>query len=80
MAKSKVVEGMPINISSPPSKCEHCILGKQICSSVLRVWEGERAIKHLEHVYIDLCGPMSIPSRSGCLYSMNIIDDYSGFV
>jgi transposase InsO family protein len=71
---------MPIDISSPPSKCEHCILGKQTRSSVPRVREGERATKHLEHVYIDLCGPMSIPSRSGRLYSMNIIDDYSGFV
>lgn len=80
MARSKVVEGMPLDTSSTPSKCEHCILGKQTRSSVPRVREGARATKALERIYVDLCGPMSIPSRSGRLYSMNIIDDYSSFV
>lgn len=80
MARSHAVEGMPIDTSSPPSKCEHCILGKQTCSSVLNVREGARATTPLERVYVDLCGPMFIPSRSGRLYSMNIIDDYSSFV
>jgi hypothetical protein len=80
MAHTNAVEGMLINISTPPSKCEHCILRKQTCSSVSRVREGARASKPLEHVYVDLCGPMAIPSRSGRLYSMNIIDNYSSFV
>jgi transposase InsO family protein len=80
MARAKVVEGMPINTSSPPPKCEHCIVGKQTRSSVPRVREGVRANSHLARIFVDLCGPMSVRSRSGRLYSMNIIDDYSGFV
>ena len=71
---------MNINLSSPPPKCEHCILGKQTRSSVPRMREGPRATKPLERVYVDLCGPMSIASRSNHLYSMNIIDDFSSFV
>jgi len=80
MAHSHAVEGMPLKTSSHPSKCEHCILGKQTHSSVPKVREGVRATKQLERVYVDLCSPMSIPSRSGRLYSMNIIDDFSSFV
>ena len=80
MARSNVVEGMPVDISSPPPKCEHCILGKQTRSSVPKQREGARATKPLERIYVDLCGPMTIPSRSNRLYSMNIIDDYSSFV
>ena len=80
MARSQTVEGMLIDTSNAPPKCEHCILGKQTHSSVPKLREGARATSHLERVFIDLCGPMSIPSRSGRLYSMNIIDDYSSFV
>ena len=80
MARSRVVQGMPIDLASPPPACEHCILGKQTRSSVLKNREGFKAEKPLDRVYVDLCGPMSVPSRSGFLYCMNIIDDYSGFV
>jgi Integrase core domain len=38
-----------------------------------------RATRRLERVHVDLTGPMSITSRSGYLYSMNIIDDFSGY-
>ena len=80
MARSRVVQGMPIDLTSPPPTCEHCILGKQTRSSVPKVREGFKAEKPLDRVYVDLCGPMSVPSRSGFLYCMNIIDDFSGFV
>jgi hypothetical protein len=80
MARSNAVQGMKIDLFSPPPKCEHCILGKQTRSSVPKVREGERANALLGRVYVDLCGPMSIPSRTGRLYSMNIIDDFSGFI
>jgi transposase InsO family protein len=80
MARSCSVEGMHVNLSSLPPKCEHCILGKQTRSSVPKVREGARADRVLGRVYVDLCGPMSIPSRFGHLYSMNIIDDFSDFV
>jgi hypothetical protein len=50
MAHSRSVEGMHVNLSSPPAKCEHCILGKQTCSSVPKVREGARADRPLGHV------------------------------
>jgi transposase InsO family protein len=80
MARSHSVEGMPIDLSAAPPKCDHCILGKQTRTPVPKVREGLRATNRLERVYIDLCGPMSTLSRSGRLYSMNIVDDFSGYV
>ena len=80
MARSQAVENMRVDLSLPSPKCPHCILRKQTRSSVPKVCEGLQATKQLECVYIDLCGPMSVPSCSGRLYSMNIIDDFSGFV
>ena len=80
MARSRSVQGMHVDLSSPAPKCQHCILGKQTRSSVPKVREGPRADKPLGRVYVDLCGPMSTPSRNGNLYCMNIIDDYSSFV
>jgi len=37
MACSKIVEGMPIDLSTTPPKCDHCILGKQSRASVPKV-------------------------------------------
>ena len=37
-------------------------------------------MKRLERVYVDLCGPMAVTSCAGNVYSMNIIDDFSGYV
>ena len=80
MARTKVVEGMHINLSYSPPKCNACILGKQTRSSVPKVREGIRALRPLERVFLDLCGPMFVTSRTGRRYSMNIVDDYSNFV
>lgn len=79
MARSHAVEGMRISSTSPVPKCPHCIIGKQTRSSVPKMREGARATRQLERVFLDLTGPMSLPSRTGCLYLMNIIDDYSSF-
>ena len=80
MAQNNAVKGMPINLSALPPRCEHCILGKQARTSVPKMWEGSKATRRLERVFIDLCGPMSVPSKNGYLYAMNIIDDYSSYV
>ena len=80
MACSQFIQGMHVNLSLPPPKCEHCILSKQTCLSVLKTREGSKAEKPLNCVYVDLCGPMSTPSCNGNLYFMNIINDFSGFV
>ncbi|KAJ3540638.1 hypothetical protein NMY22_g4216 [Coprinellus aureogranulatus] len=80
MAKTAKVEGMP---STPPPekppKCEFCVLGKQVRSSVPKQREeGSRATRKLEKVWVDLSGPHSV-SRLGNRYVMNIVDDFSAF-
>jgi len=80
MACKQAVEGMTINLSSSPPKCQACILGKQTCLSVPKEREGERASQPLECVFVDLCGPIHPASSLGRLYSMNMIDDFSSYV
>jgi transposase InsO family protein len=80
MAKSGVTQGMPIDLSSLPPTCDHCAIGKQSRSPVPKAREGIKSDKRLGRVYVDLCGPMAVTSRSGNLYSMNVIDDFSGYV
>ena len=80
MACSGRVKNINIDHSSKPSKCVHCILGKQTRSPVPPLREGPQASEPLARIFIDLCGPMSLPSHSRCSYLMNIIDDYSSFV
>jgi transposase InsO family protein len=80
MARKGSVEGMTIDLLSTPPKCTHCVLRKQTHSPVPKVWEGPKVGTRLEKVYVDLCGPMPCVSHSGCLYAMNIIDDFSGYV
>jgi len=41
MARKHTVEGMTINLSSSPAKCDACIRGKQTRSPVSKVREGE---------------------------------------
>jgi len=42
MARKGLVEGMPIDLSTEPPKCQHCILGKQTKSLVPKIREGEK--------------------------------------
>ena len=80
MAQKHAVEGMTINLSSSPPKCDACVRGKQTRTPVSKVREGEKATQPLGRVFVDLCGPIRPVSFSGQLYSMNIIDDYSSYV
>ena len=80
MARENTAKGMPIDLSSAPATCDHCVLGKQTRSHVPKVREGPRATKRLERVYVDLCGPMPAVSKFGHVYSMNIMDDFSSYV
>jgi len=80
MARQGTVEGMPIDLSSAPVTCDHCILGKQTRSHVPKMREGHRATTRLERVFIDLCGLMPCVSKYGHLYSINVIDDFSSYV
>lgn len=79
MLDKGMVQGMKIDLSSEPPKCQHCILGKQIRSSVPRKREGEKAKGILDIVHIDLTGPQATKSASGNAYIMSIIDDFSSY-
>jgi transposase InsO family protein len=74
------VLAVTIDLSTSPPKCDLCILGKQTRSTVPSVRENQKATRPLERVYVDLCGPMPVSSRSNRLYSMNVIDDFSSYV
>ena len=80
MAKKGMTQGMPIDLSLLPPDCNHCALGKQTHSTIPKIREGPKADRHLGRVYADLCGPMPVASHTGCVYAMNIIDDFSGYV
>lgn len=80
MARNGIAKGMPIDLSVIPPLCDHCIVGKQTRTSVPRVREGLKASRRLERVFVDLTGPMHVASKSGRLYSMNIINDFSSYV
>jgi len=80
MACKGLVEGITIDLSSAPPKCTYCVLGKQTCLPVPKIWEGPKAGVKLEKVYVDLCGPMPCVSYSGHLYAMHIINDFSGYI
>ena len=80
MARKGVVQGMRVDLSTAPPRCDHCILGKQTRSPVPKIREGLKASRPLECVFVDLCGPMPCASCSGHLYSMNLIDDFSSYV
>ncbi len=80
MARKGSVEGMTIDLSSALPKCTHCVLGKQTHLPVPKIREGLKAGVRLEKVYVDLCGPMPCVSHSGRLYTMHVIDDFSGYI
>ena len=80
MAHGSNVEGMPTDLSITPPQCEPCIFGKQTHMPIPKLREGVKATRRLERVYVDLCGPMSVSSCSGRVYSMNIIDDFSSYI
>ncbi|KZT00536.1 uncharacterized protein LAESUDRAFT_665875, partial [Laetiporus sulphureus 93-53] len=57
MATSFLLSGMPVDTSSAPPKCDHCILRKQTRSSVPKVCVGDKASRKWELVYADVMGP-----------------------
>ncbi|EIW54493.1 uncharacterized protein TRAVEDRAFT_82142, partial [Trametes versicolor FP-101664 SS1] len=71
--------GTPVNLSLLPSKCDHCILGKQTRSPVPKVREGVRSTERGATYYIDATGDQCTRSASGNICSLDIIDDFSSF-
>lgn len=79
MACGKHITDMPANFSTPPKACDACIHGKQTHHPMPKTCEGKKAMRCLERVFIDLTGPQSVTLRSGSLYIMKIIDDYTSY-
>jgi transposase InsO family protein len=70
-----MVCGMPSISFSKNEICKGCMLGKKI-KKVFHS-SGSRAQGILDLVHSDVCGPMSSPSLSGCLYYVIFVDDCS---
>jgi hypothetical protein len=61
--------------SSKNEICKGCMLGKNINKAFPS--NDSRAQGILDLIHSDVCGPMSSPSLSGCLYYVIFIDDCS---
>jgi transposase InsO family protein len=70
-----MVCSMPSISVSKNEICKGCMLGKIIKEAFPS--SDNRAKGILDLVHYDVCGPMSSPSLSGCLYYVIFIDDYS---
>ena len=77
MAKSGMALGMPVDLSSLPPLCEHCVVGKQTKTPVPKTRRGERAQQKLAKVFSDITGPEDVGSTLGEKYILNFIDDYT---
>ena len=71
----KMVTGMPEVSPKHEGICKGCALGKNTKKSFPRSKSRSKGI--LDLIHSDICGPMSSPSLSGCLYYVLFIDDYS---
>ena len=70
-----MVTGMPEVSLKHDGICKRCALGKNTKKSFSRSKNRSKGILYLIHS--DICGPMSSPSLSGCLYYVLFIDDHS---
>ena len=76
MARGELTTGMQVNLALTPQACVTCIHGKQTHHCVPNLHEGQRAERCLGYVFVDLTGPQTVSACSGCLYIMNIINNY----
>jgi hypothetical protein len=79
MATKRMASGMPVNLSTSPPKCDHCILGKQVESPVPKVRSGECSVRRLGIIWVDLTGPEAVVSAMGNHYVMNVVDNHTSF-
>ena len=67
--------GVPKFSSEHQDVCRGCALGKFTKASFPN--SNNRSARVLDLVHIDVCGPMSCTSLSGCEYYLTFIDDHS---
>ena len=70
-----MVTGMPVFSHEHNGVCKGCALGKNTKKSFSRSKNRSKGI--LDLIHSDICGPMSSPSLSGCLYYVLFINDHS---
>ena len=75
MSKRKLVKGLPL-ISAPDHVCRSCMAGKHHRSPFPQA-SHFRAMKPLELVYMDICGPITPSTLGGSRYYLLIVDDFS---
>jgi hypothetical protein len=70
-----MVTGLPEFGTEHQGVCRGCALGKNAKAAFPS--SDSRSKEILDLVHSDVCGPMSVPSTSGCRYYVTFIDDYS---
>jgi hypothetical protein len=70
-----MVRGMLVFHFEHDGICRGCVLGKNTKKSFPNSNKRSKGI--LDLIHSDICGPMSMPSLSGCLYYVIFIDDFS---
>jgi len=63
-------------ISHPEQVCHGCLVGKQVRASFPNA-TSFKAVKPLQLVYVDLCGPITPATPTGNKYFMLFVDDFS---
>ena len=75
LANKHLVIGLP-PLKSPKEICTSCIIGKQHRDTIPRQ-SSWRALKKLQLIHADVCGPISPSSHSNKRYILSFINDYS---
>lgn len=70
---ASILQSMMGSSPTPTSNCEACVLGKQVRSS--HTGTLPRSLTPLYRIHCDLAGPFPVPTTSGYLYTMVMIDD-----
>ena len=76
-----MVIGMP-KLQQPVNEvCEGCALGNLHRLPFKKDGKGDvKAIRALQIVHSDVCGPMNVTTHRGARYFVTFIDDYSAMV
>jgi len=75
LANKHLVTGLP-PLKSPKEICTSCLTGKQHRDTIPRQ-SSWRALRKLQLIHADVCGPISPSSHSNKRYILSFIDDYS---
>jgi transposase InsO family protein len=81
LAKEDMVKGLDVNLdalrASKDEICEPCVSAKQHREPFPDSTTDSH--KPLELLHMDLCGPLPVPSLSGCKYVITFLDDFSKY-